>query len=115
MSFPRGRGPWKRLPFRKENAAPDVGRGGAGTLFPINRNSLLLHGANSVNHYPLKFDGKVIRFPRRRQERKRFAQPHRLETSFITGRNPAPAADELKKLRGKLLVGEVQPGWGSAI
>ena len=52
MSFPRGRGPWERVAIGNRSAAPDVGRGGARTLFPTFYMSLVIQRSDAIRFHP---------------------------------------------------------------
>ena len=80
----------------KRSAAPDVGRGGARTHFPTNRRSLIIGERFRVNHHRLISIAKLI---------------HRLDTPFLRGDDPFPAAEDLKRIRGSRLAGEPDSGW----
>jgi hypothetical protein len=81
----------------RRSAAPDVGRGGARTHFPINRRSLVSGEGSRVNHHPMISSVKVT---------------HRFDTPFLRGEDPSPAAEDLKRIRGRRLAGEPASGWG---
>jgi hypothetical protein len=115
MSFPRGHGPWERVFAVKSNAAPSARRGGARILFPIDCNSLLERNGTPVNRISGNCAARVIQFPRRGSEQSVRIPSHRLDTPFIRRADPAPAAQELERLRGKRLAGEPTAGWGATI
>ena len=90
----------------KRSAAPDVGQGGARTLFPTNnRKQLVVSDETQVNCYPRNRSGKLINSSWKRE------RYHRLNTPFLRGEDPSPAAEELMRIRGRRLAGEPAAGW----
>ena len=83
----------------KKSAALDVGRGGADkALFPKSVRNLL------VSHHRIRVNRGLL------NGAARFT--HRLNTPFLRGENPSPAAEDLKRIRGRRLAGEPASGWG---
>ena len=84
----------------KRSAAPDVGRGGAETRFP------------TISQHACKPPTDLGSIDRRAEIGRIAKFTHRLNTPFLRGEDPSPAAEDLKRIRGRRLAGEPASGWG---